>query len=60
MPHRAETNIEAIKLIIIGSVTFLAGNFNQIISEVFGVLSVAYLLWKWRIDYKKYKKDGVK
>jgi hypothetical protein len=56
----SDTIYEGIKLLFMALVTVLAMNISQIISTIFGFLSICYLLWKWRQDYLKVKKENQK
>lgn len=55
-----ETFWEGVKLASMAIATAVVANINQIISITFGILSIAYLLWKWRQDYLKIKKEKAK
>ena len=51
------TFLTGLKLAAMLIINLIAANINQIVSFVFGVLSIAYLCWKWRQDYLKIKKE---
>lgn len=53
-----ELSIALVKVGIMWLITLMAHNIDAIIHTVLGIMSIGYLAWKWRRDYKKYKLES--
>lgn len=58
LPHEyIEKGFDFVVLTVIGFFGFLASNVSTTLGIIYGTLSISYLLWKWRKEYLKAKKE---
>lgn len=53
MEHHNDTIFDAIILILIGISGWVIVNLHDILGDAFLILSIAFLVWKWRKEAKK-------
>ena len=54
MSHQNESfSLEALKVFLLWMIGIVAHNYHLIAGNILVTLSILYLIWKWRRDYKK-------
>jgi hypothetical protein len=51
-------NMEVMKGAIATAGLVIVTNINSILGAILTASSIAYLWWKWRVEYKKNKKEN--
>lgn len=58
-PHeQAERIFDGAVLFLLGVIGYVGSNFNAILGNIFLMLSISYLVWRWRRDVKRSKEKA--
>ncbi len=55
-----EFTIEAFKILGLGIINIIAHNYHVVAANILVTISIGYVIWKWRGEYLKSKKEEVK